>query len=204
MKSGQALLAIAIVLVAVASSPSPAVADCTTQLKDPDFVQDVTGTAFTGTFRGSTEDQGTGYDVLEWDVDRVYRGTIGLGEFTYRASRCHAIKGWSQGDRYLVSLASLEFLDSGNSIAWHVRPSGDLTLLGSTDQRARDYEDLWQVDTLEAALALVAPRALPPTDAAAQAASTAPPDSRVALFGLFLGTMVASLVTLSWRRRLKG
>lgn len=114
-----------------------------------------------------------------WKVEQVVQGEV-PPDFSYPPfapqNRCHPVE-FRKGVRYLVSTSDVEYPSNLDTVAYRYLSRGRVRL-APFYVSASKYPDEYRVTTLKAALRLVAPGALPPTDTVGPIPTHAPPQRR--------------------------
>ncbi|MBX3031771.1 MAG: hypothetical protein KF809_16605 [Chloroflexi bacterium] len=151
------LLGATLTLASLLMLPAAVLADCPMMARLPS-IEGVRGETFIG--RVIREERlGSGDTLHVWDVERVFAGDI-PSRLRYTSSPCFGTR-YEVGERYLVSSSQLRGGDYAWTAAYRLLPGGRVEL-----QRwwPPGYPRELRVRTLAAALAVVAPGAVPPTD----------------------------------------
>jgi hypothetical protein len=211
-------LAAGLAVLAVLSTGGAAAA-CSTMIVAPDGPEDVRGFTFVGTLLdrkvspdGAGPDGPQGQGPLPpsdqplswhlWDVETVYAGDVRDPVRVWTES-CHGVQELDIGKRYLFTTSRPDFAWGDNAVAWHLKDDGHARPIFFSGD-AKDAGEPWTgADTLDEALALVAPGAeprLPDTSALSEPR----PDGRpLAPLVLAAGVAVAAARLFDRRRGLR-
>ncbi len=176
--------------------PAPMAADCQGGPVWPSADR-VRGTTFVGVFEGATTNE-VGDQTFHWDVERVYAGPLTPGPLDGwgKGTGCHPTK-YREGTRYLVSSRFPGGADAFDTVAYELLDDGRVRVAPFPDQPRSSAPAVFHVDTLRAALDLLAPGRSPTEPGSGPSPSFEPSlqdEARDDLFALSIETDRAQVV----------
>ena len=141
---------------------SPVAADCPGGAVWPASVERATGLAFVGTFESASPiDEYSEWH--EWRIEHTHAGEDLPDSWRYKAGGCHPAT-FKPGVRYVVTMDAAHGMSAFSTVAWRLS-ADDVARLSPIEGRPGQLPAAFHRDTLAEVLKLIAPGALPPTDA---------------------------------------